>query len=175
MNDNYLICKSKYKAYKVKNQLKPEKKFYSPSMPYLETLMQNHIEKGTLSVRVFTALQALPVKNAEVTVYDVLENGQEHIHAYSITDENGIIPDIELPVQHDPMHLFGSPKYHFTIYNIRVTAENFYPVNVLNFRIFPGEKTNYTIEMLPVIPGETIHTPEQTIKVPNSLIDEQNY
>jgi len=175
MNDNYMITKSKYRAYKVKNKLLNEKPVNSPNMIYLETPLQNYIEEGTLSVRVFTASQALPVKNAEVTVYDLLEDGQEHIHAYSITDENGIIPDIKLPVQHDPQHVFGSPKYHFTIYNIRVTAENFYPVNVLNFRIFPGEKTNYTIEMLPVIPGETIHTPEQTIIVPNSLIDEQNY
>jgi len=153
MKNNYLITKSKY----------------------LKAPFQNYIEEGILSVRVFTALQALPVKNAEVTVYDLLENGQEHIHAYSITDENGIIPDIELPVQHDPMHLFGSHKYHFTTYNIRVNADNFYPVNVLNFRIFPGEKTNYRIEMLPIIPGETVHTPDQIIIIPNSLIDEQNY
>lgn len=76
--------------------------------------MQNQIENGTLSVGVFTACQALPVKGAEVTVYDILEDGTEHIHALYITDENGRIPDVVLPVLHDSQNLYGSPKYPFT-------------------------------------------------------------
>lgn len=137
--------------------------------------LHNQIEEGTLSVGVFTALQALPVKGAEVIVYDILENGTEHIHAYFVTDENGRIPDIILPIQHDPLRLFGSTVYHYTTYNIRVKAVNFYPVNILNFRLFPNTKTIYTIEMLPIIPGETVHTPEEILVIPPSPIDESNF
>lgn len=178
MYDNNLlkgIENYKYGVYKAKNMLNIKMTLnqqLSKSSEYFDIFSENKIEKGILSVGVFTALQALPVKGAEVTVYDFLENGTEHIHAHSITDGNGKIHDIELPVQHDPLQLYGSTKYHFTTYNIRVTADNFYPVNILNFRIFPGEKTSYIIDMFPVIPGETVYTPEQTIIIPKSPIDE---
>lgn len=137
--------------------------------------LQNQIEEGTLSVGVFTALQALPVKGAEVIVYDILENGTEHIHAYFVTDENGRIPDILLPIQHDPLRLFGSTKYHYTTYNMRVKAVNFYPVNIMYLCIFPNLKTIYNIEMLPIIPDETLYTPQEILVMPPSTIDEFNY
>lgn len=66
-----------------------------------------------------------------------------------------MIPDIELLLQHDPKYLFGSEKYHFSIYNLRVTADKFYTVNILKFRIFPNMRTIYKIIMYPIIPGET--------------------
>ena len=179
-NYNFIKRTNKYehRIYRAKNILNStlNNRPLNPSeMKFSEFSMQNQVENGTLAVGVFTACQALPVKGAEVTVYDILEDGSEHIHAYSITDENGRIPDIELPVQHDPQRLFGSPKYHFTTYNIRVTADNFYTVNIINFRIFPNVKTSYSVNMHPIIPGETVHTPEETLEIPSNVIDESNF
>lgn len=180
-NNNFIkrLNNSKYKVYRAKNMLNSkltlnQNLLNTSEIKPFEFSIQNQVEMGTLSVGVFTALQALPVKGAKVMVYDILEDGTEHIHAHNITDENGKIPDIKLPVQHDPNHLFGSSKYHFTVYNIRVTADNFYPVNIVNFRIFPNMKTIYSIEMLPIIPGETVYTPEEILEIPSSVIDETN-
>jgi len=36
-------------------------------------------------------------------------------------------------------------------------------------------KTNYTIDLLPIIPGETTYTPEQTVIIPPSPIDGSNF
>lgn len=125
-------------------------------------------ETGYLAVRVFTALGALPVENASVTVYHILENGEVDTHAQLITDASGIVPDIELPVLHDPSL---TSRYYFTNYNLRVIAENYYTVNVLNIRIFPGITTTYRIDMIPVIAGETGTVPEQTFIIPPSPLD----
>ena len=135
---------------------------------------ENHVreeesaETGYLTVGVFTALGALPVENAVVTVYHSLENGDVDTHAQLITDANGRVPDIELPVLQDPS---VTSRYYFTNYNLRVMANNYYTVNVLNIRIFPGIKTNYRIDMIPVIAGETGTVPEQTFIIPPSPLD----
>jgi hypothetical protein len=76
-----------------------------------------------------------------------------------------------LPLQHDPKYLFGSEKYHFSIYNLRVTADKFYTVNILKFRIFPNMRTIYKIIMHLIISGETDHFPEKVIIIPSSPID----
>lgn len=128
-------------------------------------------ETGFLSVSVATALGALPVENAAVYVYSLPENGEGNLFAQYTTDANGKIPDIELPVVKDPAE---TSMYYFTTYNLRVTAENYYTVNVLNFRIFPGVKTIYRIDMIPVIAGETGTAPEQTFIIPPSPLDIPN-
>ncbi|MEL7646896.1 MAG: hypothetical protein AAGU76_02325 [Sedimentibacter sp.] len=124
-------------------------------------------ETGTLSVSVATALGALPVENAVVFVYRLLDS-EENLFAQYTTDANGKIPDIELPVVKDPAE---TSMYYFTTYNLRVTSENYYTVNVLNFRIFPGVKTIYRIDMIPVIAGEAGTAPEQTFIIPPSPLD----
>lgn len=170
-------CVYKYRNNKFKHRIVSEPFLYQlqATSPSAEMPSHQKEETGYLAVGVFTALQALPVKNAIVTVYDFLEDGTEHIHAHLITDENGRVPDIELPVYHDLSRLYGSTEYYFTTYNLRVLAENFYPVNVLNFRIYPGIKTNYRINLLPVIHGETTYTPQQTIITPDCPLDRSNY
>ncbi|MGB4438612.1 MAG: hypothetical protein WBJ13_05155 [Sedimentibacter sp.] len=127
-------------------------------------------ETGYLIVRVYTALGALPVENAAITVYETLANGEQLIHAQLISDANGSVPDIELPVTYNPSDPHMSPEYYFKPYNLRVQANNFYTINVLNLRIFPGIKTFYKIDMIPVIAGET-GAPEQTFVIPPSPIE----
>ena len=130
-------------------------------------------ETGQLIIGVFTALGALPVANAAITVYETLVDGEQLIHAQLLSDANGRVPDIELPVTYNPLDPYMSPEYYFTPYNLRVLANNFYTINVLNLRIFPGIKTSYKIDMIPVIAGET-GAPEQTFVIPPSPIDSSN-
>jgi len=130
-------------------------------------------EKGYLALGVFTALGALPVANAAITVYETLVNGEQLTHAQLLSDANGRVPDIELPVTYNPLNPYMSTKYYFTPYNLRVQANNFYTVNVLNLCIFPDIKTSYKIDMIPVIAVET-GVPEQTFVIPPSPIDRSN-
>lgn len=154
------------KTYTAKNMM--VKTLETPLEPTEETPESE--ETGTLSVGVFTALGALPVENASVIVYKILEGGEEQSYSQQTTDSSGKVQDVLLPVIHDPL---DTSKYYFTTYNMRVIAQNYYTVNVLNFRIFPGIKTNYKVDMIPVVAGET-GAPEQTYIIPPSTIDRSN-
>jgi len=131
------------------------------------------IKTGYISVGVFTALQALPVPDAVVTIYLFNSDGEEEALYILVTDENGRIPDVELPVSYDPNNPYTSSEYYFTQYNLRVQAINYYTVNVLDVRIFPDITTVYKIDLIPVMAG-TKGSPEKIIVIPPSPIDKSN-
>jgi len=132
-------------------------------------------EIGYISVGVFTASGALPVQDAVVTVYILDDAGEENVISHLITDANGQVPTIELPVQHDTRNPLESSKYFFSTYNLRVQAINYYTVNILDFRVFPNTTTNFMIEMIPVAAGPASSTgPDTTYVVPPSPIDISN-
>ena len=130
-------------------------------------------EVGYLSVSVFTASGALPVEGALVTVYIRDESGAEHEIVHHITDANGRIPLITLPVMYDRLDPFESGRYYFTTYNLRVQAINYYTVNVIDLRIFPNTTTRFQINMIPVAIGP-VEGPDTTIVIPPSPIDISN-
>ena len=130
-------------------------------------------EVGYLSVSVFTASGALPVKDALVTVYIRDESGEENEIVHQITDANGQVPLITLPVIYNRFNPFESGEYYFTTYNLRVQAINYYTVNVIDLRIFPDTTTYFQIEMIPAAIGP-IKGPETTIVIPPSPIDISN-
>ncbi len=126
---------------------------------------------GFLAVGVFTALGALPVKNASVTVYSLNENIEEIVIHHRITDESGRVPDMDLNVFYDPKNPFVSQEFYFTTYNLRVQAQNYYSQNIQNFRVFPGVKTNLKINLIPLIEGDEY---QENIVIPPSPIDVSN-
>ncbi len=130
-------------------------------------------EVGYLSVSVFTASGALPVPDALVTVYTHDESGQEDEIIHHVTDANGQIPLITLPVIYNPIDPFESQEYYFTTYNLRVQAINYYTVNVIDLRIFPDSTTYFQIDMIPAATGPT-EGQEHTIVIPPSPIDISN-
>ncbi|MFA9421999.1 MAG: hypothetical protein ACERLG_00360 [Sedimentibacter sp.] len=158
--------------YIAKNMLIKKAEISTEQPPIVE--IPDGAETGYICISVFTALGALPVENAIVTVYNILDNGEEHLHAKLLTDSSGRVPDIELPVLHDPLNPLVSPNYYFTTYNLRTQADNFYTVNVLGIRIFPGIKTNYKIDLIPLMADEKGKIPEQTFIIPPSTIDRSN-
>jgi hypothetical protein len=129
---------------------------------------------GYMNVNVSTALGALPVKDAVVTIYKNNEEGEEIVYSQLITDSNGMIPKVPLPIENNedcPMEKF---KYFYDIYNLRIEAQDFYTVNVLEARIFPDIATSYRIDLLPAIIGDTQDRPDQTFIIPPSPLDESN-
>lgn len=128
-------------------------------------------ESGFLSVGVYTALGALPVPNAVVTIYVINEDGEEEALYQLITDVNGRVPNIELPVVYDPTSLPANAKYYYTNYNMRVQAENYNTFNVRAIRIFPGITTDYNINLVPVVPGSPNGVKEYNVTIPTMPID----
>ncbi len=132
-------------------------------------------ETGAVSVGVYTASRALPVQDAVVTVFHVDENGDEHVLAHYVTDRNGRIPDIILPVIYNPSDPMESTEFYFSTYNLRVQAFNYYTQNVLDIRIFPNTTTRFNIDLIPVAAGvPSDAAPEQTIVIPPSPADFSN-
>lgn len=130
-------------------------------------------EVGYLSVGVFTASGALPVADAVITVYTLDENNEEYALYHLVTDANGQVPKVELPVYYDRLNPLESSEYFFTTYNLRVQAINYYIHNLLGFRVFPNTTTNITVDLIPV-PAGTTTNPEITFEIPPSPIDLSN-
>lgn len=129
---------------------------------------------GYISVGVFTASGALPVEDAVVTVYIIDNEGEENVISHLVTDANGQVPTIELPVYYNRLSPIESPEYYFSTYNLRVQAINYYTVNILDFRIFPNTTTNFNIELIPVAAGPGGIGPDTTYVIPPSPIDISN-
>lgn len=131
----------------------------------------NQDEVGYISVRVYTALGALPVPGAVVTIYSKAENGEENAINQLVTDANGNIAHIELPVLLDSIDPSFKSKYYYSTYNMRIQALGYYTVNVLDLRIFPGISTDYKIDLIPAIVESPRKIPEQTIIIPPPPIE----
>lgn len=131
-------------------------------------------EVGYISVGVFTASGALPVKDAVVTVYVLDEAGEENVLYHMVTDDSGQVPVLELPVIYDRFNPLESSDYYFSTYNLRVQAINYYNFNLIDIRIFPNTTTNFTVDLIPapISPGGT--RSEMTFVIPPSPIDISN-
>jgi len=131
----------------------------------------NNNEVGYIKVRVYTALGALPVPGAVVTIYTKVNEKDENAIVQLITDANGNVPRIELPVIYDPTIPSEMQNYIYSTYDMRIQALGYYTVNVLDLRIFPGISTDYKVDMIPVMAGTDGTVPEQTIIIPPPPIE----
>lgn len=131
-------------------------------------------ESGYISVGVFTASGALPVKDAVVTVYELDEAGEENVLYHVVTDDSGQVPVLELPVVYDRSNPLLSPDFYFSTYNLRVQAINYYNFNLVDIRVFPNTTTNFAIELIPAPIGLRDTDQEMTFVIPPSPIDISN-
>lgn len=131
------------------------------------------VSEGFVNVGVYTALGALPVKDAVVTLYITDEHGEEHALYHLVTDQNGRVPKMTLPVIYNPENPNESAEYFFSTYNLRVQAIGYYTQNILDLRVFPDTATNYNINLIPVKLGGT-EEESRTLVIPPSPIDKSN-
>lgn len=149
-------------------------------VPTHEIPLQEYLEKytgetGFISTSTFTALGALPVADAIITIYFIDENDEEIVLYRLVSDGNGKVSNAELPVVYNRFNPLESSEYYFSNYNLRVQTLNYYTVNILNFRIFPNTKTSFKIDLIPVMAGDTSEAgPSQTFIIPPSPIDISN-
>ena len=120
---------------------------------------------GKLAVRTFTAGGALPLRDAIVTIRGAGE--ENRMIEYSIiTDVDGLTPEISLPA---PAAIYsqsaGSGSASYGIYDIDVTAENYYSKTIKSVAVFDGIKTILPVNMIP----SPIH--ENNVSYPRGNLD----
>lgn len=108
--------------------------------------------KGKLVVRVFTANQAAPVKNASVLVSLEKADG-DHLISSVKTDIDGETPILELPAVSFEESLTPEVKNPYTSYRIRVCAPDFFTIDSINVPIFDKQTAIQSVEMLPIPNG----------------------
>jgi len=177
-NKGYVILDNASKTYRARNMIVEKAKMPNQNETINKDIPASvtppKVSTGYLAVGVFTALGALPVKDAVVTVYINNDKGEENAIYHLVTDANGRIPSVELPVKYDPNNKLESSKYFFSTYNMRIQAINYYTVNVVDLRIFPNITTDYSVSLIPVMSGPTTDHHEQIIIIPPSPIDKSN-
>ena len=131
-----------------------------------EKEVQLEPETGYINVGVYTALGALPVSDAVVTIYTIDEDGEENAIYHVVSDANGRVPKMELPVEYDPENPLLSPEFYFSTYNMRIQAIGYYTMNVFDVRIYPDVSTNYRAILIPVMAGGLEEESEQNVVIP---------
>jgi len=154
-----------------KNIYDATKPYCAPNMLINKVENMNVNDTGTIEVRVFTALGALPIEGAVVTVYTYIGKDMEIEIEKVITDVNGTAPPIELPVVFDVNNPYLSLEHFFTHYNLRVNAAGYYTIHIVNIHVFSNVKVLFNVNLTPVAGGSTGIDLEKMIVIPNPNID----
>lgn len=167
---------SRTKTYKAHNMIVKKLETEAPAPApavVVDTQEQPQPETGYINVAVYTALGALPVRDAVVTVYTIDENGDENALYHVVSDMNGRVPPMEVPVTYDPDNPLQSEEFYFSTYNMRVQAIGYYTTNIIDLRVFPGIATNYRVILIPVMQGGS-EEESQTFVIPPTTVDISN-
>ena len=121
---------------------------------------EQSIETGFVIVNVYTALGAIPISNAEVSVYTWTEENGRNLIKTVYTDISGKAPRIELPV------LFEGNETRAE-YQLAVIVEGYHTTIVINVKIYPDITTQFSINLTPV-PGNG-KSIDKTIIIPDII------
>ena len=132
----------------------------------------NNSDYGTLQIRAYRASEALPIHNAVVKIVGAGEYNTE-IMISKLTDHDGLTEEIALPTPNISLSLSPSPpSVPYSVFDIDVVKEGYYPKKIFNVPIFAGAKAVLPIEMIPVAYDE--NGAVIPIKNLNSIIYENN-
>ena len=132
------------------------------------------IQTGYVNVSVNTALGALPVEDAVVTLYVTDQEGNQEALYHLVTDISGKVPRMALPVVYNPQDPSESREYFFSTYNLRIQAIGYYTQNILDIRVFPDTTTNFNVTLIPISQNGDEDEEERTLVIPSSPIDRSN-
>lgn len=118
-------------------------------------------ETGYVNVNVFTALGALPVNNAKVSIYTWNEEEGETLIKSVTTNESGNAPVIELPVllEQGMSSTEGRTEYH-----LAVEAEGYHTVIIINVEVYPDVRNQFNVNLTPIPRGE--ESRDETVNIP---------
>ena len=110
----------------------------------------NYEGYGNIRIRTYTAGGALPVEGTVVRIYGT-DDYNKDIKYSLVTDSNGITEELSLPA---PAKTFstspGAKESPYSVYNIEITKNGYYPKRIDNVPIFSGTTAVLPIEMVPL-------------------------
>lgn len=114
-------------------------------------------EIGFLTVDVKTANGALPVENAQVTIYNSARDTEKDPSSLSsdviynlTTDRSGKTQKVALKTKSAQLSQSPDEKIPFMSYNISVNADGFYDNSYLNVPIFQGITSIQEVFLIPL-------------------------
>lgn len=124
-------------------------------------------ETGFVNVRVFTALGAIPVSDAQVFIYTWSKDDGHDLIRAAVTDKNGKATLIELPVLLEQ----GRPIEGRTEYHLIVKASGFHTVIIVNVEVYPKITNQFNVNLTPIPMGGDDKNEKITIpiKIKNNL------
>lgn len=120
-----------------------------------ESPPEGYTESGYLIVTVYTARGAIPIGDALVTI-NYATPGQIAPYAVLTTDKSGRTPKIALPAPPRDLSLSpsgsapGTPPLPYSLYNIEVVKEGFYPVTDIGVQMFSGVTAIQSNDLIPL-------------------------
>jgi len=127
---------------------------------------EQSIETGFVIVSVYTALGAIPISNAEVSVYTWTEENGRNLVKTVYTDISGRAPIIDLPILLEGNGMTNEEQTR-TEYHLAVIAEGYHTTVVINVQIYPDITTQFKIILTP-LPSGGINI-DKTITIPDII------
>nr|WP_297174319.1 hypothetical protein [uncultured Agathobaculum sp.] len=106
---------------------------------------------AVLRVVVTTALGALPLADASVTVSTAADEGGARTLLYSVrTDVNGMTPSMTLPTPPLSNSLSPDSGPPYSVYTVEVTREGYTPLTALHVTMFSGVPSVLPVALTPL-------------------------
>lgn len=127
------------------------------SKQYLQAT-QNNIDKGFLKINAISTDNYFPIKNAEIEIAD---NGNpDQILFKTETNNDGITESLELDAPPIEYSLEPSDNQPYSLYNIKISAENYEETIISGVQILSGELGLQSISLTPKVTSEQTYDPE---------------
>lgn len=108
-------------------------------------------DNAMLRVRVSTALGALPLADASVTVSTVPDANGARSLVYSVrTDEGGMTPPMLLPTPPLSNSLAPDSGMPYSLYTVEIAKDGYTPLTALQIAMFPGIATVLPVSLTPL-------------------------
>ena len=119
-------------------------------------------QTGSLIVRTYVSQAQLPVPNATVIIYSIMQNDQKNLIAIRATNESGIAGPIELTAG-DSKGLTPDSPIPFTDYQLLVEHPDYQLAIFRDLQIFPGVQTLQDVALIPLSVPEGVDSNTTTV------------
>lgn len=114
----------------------------------------NYENSGNIRVRTYVASGAIPIDGVLVKIYGTDDYNKDVVYSL-LTDKDGITKEVSLPA---PPRAYssapGAKESPYSVYNVEITKNGFYPKRIDNVPIFNGVNAVLPIEMIPLVYDE---------------------
>jgi peptidoglycan hydrolase-like protein with peptidoglycan-binding domain len=111
----------------------------------------NQVDVGRLITGVYEIDIGKPVNNATVQITTADTNGDEVIVEELVTDMSGETPVIDLPTPPIEYSLSPGEPMPYSLYNINVNVEGYFPVKIENAQILPDNTAIQNVRLRPAV------------------------